>query len=153
MSTDIEKQSLEAHVELCAERYGKLETKLEGLEKKVEKLEEHILAIKVYSRCWQSTEQTVDCYWHSNHQRVDHWYHHFNCASNKQMKIIELVNDLRVVITNEESDVLGKFHSREEVLRKDLNEREIQLANQLVNKDILYRQNQNGRITYRKKAG
>jgi len=69
------------------------------------------------------------------------------------MKIIELVNDLRVVITNEESDVLGKFHSREEVLRKDLNEREIQLANQLVNKDILYRQNQNGRITYRKKAG
>ena len=46
MSPDIEKQSLEAHVELCAERYGKLETKLEGLEKKVEKLEEHILAIK-----------------------------------------------------------------------------------------------------------
>ena len=46
MSTDIEKQSLEAHVELCAERYGKLETKLEGLEKKLEKLEEHILAIK-----------------------------------------------------------------------------------------------------------
>ena len=46
MSTDIEKQSLEAHVELCAERYGKLETKLEGLEKKHEKLEEHILAIK-----------------------------------------------------------------------------------------------------------
>ena len=46
MSTDIEKQSLEAHVELCAERYGKLETKLECLEKKVEKLEEHILAIK-----------------------------------------------------------------------------------------------------------
>ena len=46
MSTDIEKQSLEAHVELCAERYGKLETKLEGLEKKDEKLEEHILAIK-----------------------------------------------------------------------------------------------------------
>ena len=46
MSTDIEKQSLEAHVELCAERYGKLETKREGLEKKLEKLEEHILAIK-----------------------------------------------------------------------------------------------------------
>jgi predicted nuclease with TOPRIM domain len=46
MSTNIEKQSLEAHVELCAERYEKLENKLEGLEKKVEKLEEHILVIK-----------------------------------------------------------------------------------------------------------
>lgn len=69
------------------------------------------------------------------------------------MKIIELVNDISVPITNEESDVLYKFYDREELLRKDLNEREIQLANQLVNKDILYRQNQNGRITYRKKAG
>jgi hypothetical protein len=69
------------------------------------------------------------------------------------MKIIELVNDLLVAITNEELDVLNKFYSREELLRQDLNEREIQLANQLVNKDILYRQNQNGRITYRKKAG
>ena len=39
MSTEIEKQSLEAHVELCAERYGKLENKLETVEKKVEKLE------------------------------------------------------------------------------------------------------------------
>ena len=46
MSTDIEKQSLEAHVELCAERYGKLEHKLETVEKKVEKLEEHIIEIK-----------------------------------------------------------------------------------------------------------
>ena len=46
MSTDIEKQSLEAHVELCAERYEKLENKLEAVEKKVEKLEGHILSIK-----------------------------------------------------------------------------------------------------------
>lgn len=46
MATDIEKKSLEAHVELCAERYEKLETKLNNVEAKVEKLEEHILAIK-----------------------------------------------------------------------------------------------------------
>ena len=46
MSTNIEKQSLEAHVELCAERYEKLENKLENVEKKVERLEEHILAIR-----------------------------------------------------------------------------------------------------------
>ena len=69
------------------------------------------------------------------------------------MKIIELVNELRVPITNEESDVLLMFRNHTEVHRADLNERQIQLANQLVNKDILYRQNQHGRITYYKKAG
>jgi len=34
-TTDIEKKSLEAHVELCAERYKLLETKLESVEEKV----------------------------------------------------------------------------------------------------------------------
>jgi hypothetical protein len=33
-TTDIEKKSLEAHVELCAERYRYLEEKLESLEEK-----------------------------------------------------------------------------------------------------------------------
>ena len=46
MSTDIEKESLEAHVELCAERYEKLAHKLNAVEKKVEKLEEHVIAIR-----------------------------------------------------------------------------------------------------------
>ena len=46
MSTNIEKQSLEAHVELCAERYEKLENKLEIVERKVEQLETHIIEIK-----------------------------------------------------------------------------------------------------------
>jgi predicted nucleic acid-binding Zn-ribbon protein len=46
MSTNIEKQSLEAHVELCAERYEKLDNKLDAVERKVEKLEEHIIAIR-----------------------------------------------------------------------------------------------------------
>jgi hypothetical protein len=34
-TTDIEKKSLEAHVELCAERYRLLETKMESVEEKV----------------------------------------------------------------------------------------------------------------------
>jgi hypothetical protein len=34
-ATDIEKKSLEAHVELCAERYNALEAKLETLEGKI----------------------------------------------------------------------------------------------------------------------
>jgi predicted nuclease with TOPRIM domain len=46
VATNIEKTNLEAHVELCAERYEKLETKLESLEKKVEGLETHVIEIK-----------------------------------------------------------------------------------------------------------
>jgi hypothetical protein len=34
-ATDIEKKSLEAHVELCAERYNALETKLSTLDSKI----------------------------------------------------------------------------------------------------------------------
>jgi hypothetical protein len=68
------------------------------------------------------------------------------------MKIIELVNDIRIPITNEEADILSMFRLHKELHRQDLNERQIQLANSLVNKDVLYRQNQNGRITYFKKT-
>jgi predicted nucleic acid-binding Zn-ribbon protein len=45
-TTDIEKNNLEAHVELCAERYRLLETKLETLDDKMEKLTTSISAIK-----------------------------------------------------------------------------------------------------------
>ena len=52
-STDIEKKSLEAHVELCAERYAALDksyntlfSKLEIMNSKVERLESHIMAIR-----------------------------------------------------------------------------------------------------------
>jgi len=45
-TTDIEKKSLEAHVELCAERYANLETKLEHLDNRMDKLESHIVDIK-----------------------------------------------------------------------------------------------------------
>jgi hypothetical protein len=55
-------------------------------------------------------------------------------------------------ITNEESDLLSKFHEGNSVSRKDLNERQIEVANHLVNRDVLYRKNQDGRITYYKKT-
>jgi len=45
-STSIEKKSLEAHVELCAERYSNLENKLNSLEGRMDKLEEHTVDIK-----------------------------------------------------------------------------------------------------------
>lgn len=65
------------------------------------------------------------------------------------MKIVELLNTLQLPITNEEADLLEKF-SEGEVHRQDLNERDIVIANSLVNKDVLYRKNENGRITYHK---
>jgi predicted nucleic acid-binding Zn-ribbon protein len=45
-STDIEKKSLEAHVELCAERYANLENKLDSLETRMDKMEKYILEIR-----------------------------------------------------------------------------------------------------------
>jgi len=68
------------------------------------------------------------------------------------MKIIELINNITVPITNEESDVLGKFYDKKQIFRKDLNEREVAVANSLVNKDVLVRKNQDGKIAYSKKT-
>jgi len=42
MSQDIEKESLAAHVDICAIRYENLEKRLDNLEEKVEKLAELI---------------------------------------------------------------------------------------------------------------
>jgi tetrahydromethanopterin S-methyltransferase subunit G len=51
-ATDIEKENLEAHVELCAERYRQLDDRLEKIEKKVSDLQttiekSHLNTIKV----------------------------------------------------------------------------------------------------------
>ena len=53
MSTDIEKKNLEAHVELCAERYeslgeryATLQTRIDGLAAKVATIETHIVFIR-----------------------------------------------------------------------------------------------------------
>jgi hypothetical protein len=50
--TDIEKENLEAHVELCAQRYDSLENRLSSIEKKVSTLQDtieksHLSTIKV----------------------------------------------------------------------------------------------------------
>lgn len=52
-TTEIEKKNLEAHVEICAERYKNLETKLENLDERIDnldgrmdKFEEHLVDIK-----------------------------------------------------------------------------------------------------------
>ena len=45
-STKIEKENLEAHVELCAERYKNLDEKLQTLDSRLGKLEALIVEIK-----------------------------------------------------------------------------------------------------------
>jgi predicted nucleic acid-binding Zn-ribbon protein len=44
--TEIEKENLEAHVEICAVRYANLETKIDNLENRMDKLEGHLVEIK-----------------------------------------------------------------------------------------------------------
>lgn len=45
-TTDIEKENLEAHVELCAERYEQLNQKLDHLDKRLTTVEDHLVAIR-----------------------------------------------------------------------------------------------------------
>jgi hypothetical protein len=68
------------------------------------------------------------------------------------MKILELVNTISIAITNEEAEVLDLFEDDTLVQRQDLSPRQVVLANQLVNKDILLRKNETGQITYKKKV-
>lgn len=66
------------------------------------------------------------------------------------MKIIELVNNVNIQITNEELDVLGLFYNTPKIAKNDLNAREQIIANNLVNKDILKRIKHEGKIIYKK---
>jgi len=62
-TTDIEKKSLEAHVELCAERYKFLEEKLESLEDKLTTLSLNIATVK----------HTVEAMATKNNDRLINW--------------------------------------------------------------------------------
>ena len=64
------------------------------------------------------------------------------------MKIIELTNNIRMPITNEESDVMLKFDDGVGILKSSLDPREQHLAAQLVNKGALIRKNNNGEIKF-----
>jgi hypothetical protein len=67
------------------------------------------------------------------------------------MKIVELLNNVQLAITNEQADLLGRFSHEPSVSKNNLNEREQEIANQLTAQDILLRRNNNGQITYTKK--
>lgn len=67
------------------------------------------------------------------------------------MKIVELLNNIQIPITNEQADLLGRFDHEPLISKNSLNEREQVIANQLTVQDILLRRNENGQITYKKK--
>jgi len=67
------------------------------------------------------------------------------------MRIVELLNNLTLPITNEEAEILDMFNETKELRKSDLDPRHQIVANQLVNKDVLYRINENGRIIYKKR--
>lgn len=67
------------------------------------------------------------------------------------MRIVELLNKIKLPINNEEADLLREFDDRSELHKADLDPRQQYIANQLVNKDVLRRIRENGRITYRKR--
>lgn len=70
------------------------------------------------------------------------------------MKIVEVTKHLNVAITNEEAEVLARFDEDTPVVAKsEFTDRQQLMANQLVNKDILLRKNEDGRIIYKKRTG
>jgi hypothetical protein len=67
------------------------------------------------------------------------------------MKIIELTNNLNIVLTNEEADFLLNFNKKDSSkFKSDLSERQIIIANQLVNKNVLQRTKDNDKIIYKR---
>lgn len=68
------------------------------------------------------------------------------------MKIVELTKkNLTVYVNNEESELLKEFDEKNPVwLKRELNDRQQIIANQLVQKDILKRIKHEGRIAYKK---
>jgi len=67
------------------------------------------------------------------------------------MKIVELLTKIQMPINNEEAELLSEFDEQQQIYKSDLEPRQQLIANQLVNKEVLYRIQENGRIVYRKK--
>ena len=67
------------------------------------------------------------------------------------MKIIELINNISLPITNEEAELLERFVGDTAISKTHLEAREQLLANQLTVKDVLLRTNENGKIYYKKR--
>ena len=69
------------------------------------------------------------------------------------MKIVELIKPkLSVYVNNEEVDLLKLFDSENpKWLKRDFDDRQLQVANQLVQKDLLKRTKEDGRIVFKRR--
>jgi hypothetical protein len=67
------------------------------------------------------------------------------------MRIVELLNNIALPITNEEAEVLDMFEDQKALAKSNLDPRQQIMANNLVNKEVLYRINENGKIIYKKR--
>jgi hypothetical protein len=67
------------------------------------------------------------------------------------MKIIELLNNIKLPLNNEEADVLQMFDNESTIRKSELNDRQLVIANNLVNKDVLGRIRKNGKTFFKKK--
>lgn len=67
------------------------------------------------------------------------------------MRIIELTANINVALTNEEADLLLAFKKPESTkFKSELSERQILVANGLINKNVLQRTQKDGRVAYRR---
>lgn len=64
------------------------------------------------------------------------------------VRVIDLFERPSVVINNEESALLEYILANQQVTKKDLNERQLYLVDQLVNKNLIIRKTINGISTY-----
>jgi hypothetical protein len=62
-TTDLEKKSLEAHVDLCAQRYRFLEEKITGMDEKIESVVDAVTGVK----------SSVDKMSEKNNDRLINW--------------------------------------------------------------------------------
>ena len=67
------------------------------------------------------------------------------------MKIIELLSGINIPLNNEEAELLEQFDINTKILKQKLTPREQAIANQLVEKSILLRLNENGKIIFKRK--
>lgn len=66
------------------------------------------------------------------------------------MRIVELLNNITLPITNEEANLLDRFNETPVLYKSKLDEREQHIANNLVNKDVLLRLREDGKIAYKR---
>lgn len=64
------------------------------------------------------------------------------------MKIVELLQRPNIMVTNEELDLLDKLKEGKTLTKKDLDQRELYLIDQLVHKDLVVRKIKNESIEY-----